>query len=79
MAQTLATRARGQTAGLTFPKTAVFSLRHPIQKVALVRLAYRAGNTGGSSQMERQRDLTLPSSAEVNIAIYPRVQGVVLT
>jgi len=79
MAQSLARRARGQTAGLPFPKTAVFSLRHHIQTGALVHLSYCAGDTGGSSQLERQGDLTLPSSTEVNIAIYPSVQGVVLT
>jgi hypothetical protein len=79
MAQTLARRARGQTAGLPIPRTAVFSLRHQIQTGPWVRLAYCAGVTGGSSQLERQRELTLQSSAYVNIAIYPSVQGVALT
>ena len=78
MAQSLARRARGQTAGLPFPKTAAFSLRHHIQTGAWAHLAYGAGDKG-DSQLERQRDLPLPSSAEVNVAIYASVQGVVLT
>jgi len=73
MAQSVARRARGQTAGLPFPKTAVFSLHNHIQTGTWARLAYCAGDTGGSSQLERQRDLTLPSGAEVNIVIYPSV------
>jgi len=78
MAQSLARRARGQTAGLPFPKTAAFSHRHHIQTGAWAHLAYCAGDTGDSSQRERQHDLTLPSSAKVNVAIYPSIQGVVI-
>jgi hypothetical protein len=79
MTQSVTRRARGQKAGLPFSKTAVFSLRNHIQTGTWARLAYCARDTGGCSQLESQRDLTLPSGTEVNIAIYPSVQGVVLT
>jgi hypothetical protein len=79
VAQSLARRVKGQRAGIPFPKTAVFSLRHHIQTGSWTRLSYRAGDTGGSCHLGNQRDLTLPSSVEVNVAIYPSVYGVVLT